>query len=534
MSERDIRARRNELFDYESKANQEAADSLFGGYQPSEPVKEIEPEREESAPSYENVPEVQRTEDAGVQPQPRQASDKPDWGGYGEERRAGSMASPAPERTPQVMSPFAAEAQARASELDGVGSFNPRKAEQNFTRQESRPVQERIVEPAPVETYAPRQETVRLQQEVSPRVYPDAQNSGQPDGYQSSPQTRGSVLGKSAVMESVPVQSPAGYSAPMGSAGNGVPERGYARNYEPAPQYQGAVLNRPVAGYSTYVKRIIATASPKGGVGKSTIAKELACCYSTKEIDGRPMNVLLVDLNLVNANIYVMFDSLSRYPNIGEWAKKMIADKNALGNRYKERYTAEEIRQYVSPVRDNMDVMCGVVNDLDSKLITKDMVKIMINSMRNLDYDVIVLDTTNSKGSDMVYPIYETVDDVVLIETLDSSTILDTGDLLTDLREHSIDLDKIHFVFNYNNDKGDNDVACTEQDVLNQYPLDYITSLPYEKSMKLTNNISEPLFWSNKKLPFKTAVNEIAEKFIPSKVEKKKGLAALFSFGKKR
>ena len=108
-------------------------------------------------------------------------------------------------------------------------------------------------------------------------------------------------------------QAPAHQGAPIGAAGHG-----------PAPGPGGQLPPRqPIPG----VKQVIAVSSGKGGVGKSTVAVNLACALAR-----RGLRVGLLDADIYGPNAPTMLGVADRTPQVrGEGARQVLTPIESCG-----------------------------------------------------------------------------------------------------------------------------------------------------------------------------------------------------------
>lgn len=232
---------------------------------------------------------------------------------------------------------------------------------------------------------------------------------------------------------------------------------------------------------------IINVYSPKGGVGKSSISKELAMAYTTATINHAPLKVLLVDADWEFGDITTLFNVAPR-PNVTDWIRDMMADKRQTGHIH--LYSRQEIAaRYLIQYSENFHILAGPGDPVEAELVTEEMVTAIIESLKRTDYDIIVIDSANSNRKRSLIPLMK-ADAVVLVETLDTSTVAETTAVLNTLRTQQFDFGKLYMVLNQvPEDVSGMDISASEISRLLQ--LDIAAIIPRYEMLRVINNAGE-------------------------------------------
>lgn len=279
---------------------------------------------------------------------------------------------------------------------------------------------------------------------------------------------------------------------PMGGFEQGVPQAG-----------------EPARGTRTIKQTVIAVNCPKGGVGKTTVSKELALAFSTVKVHGQPLKVCLVDCDLDFGDVASML-KLNPYPNISHWTsdiqQRLRENPNAV-----PRYSQGEIEsKYLIKHQTGLHVLAAPSNHTDALDITGNEMAIIIDNLKNCDFDVIILDTGNNT-KDYSLIALEKAHNVLMVITLEITSIQDTNNLLQTLRSIQFPTGKIRLVVN-KMPKSDKDIDTSEiSELLGTEIMGFIPDYP---KIRIMNNAGTPAILA-RPTEFSEAIRRIAHKIIP-------------------
>ena len=285
-------------------------------------------------------------------------------------------------------------------------------------------------------------------------------------------------------------------------------------------------MREPRVNRSSIEPKIIASYSPKGGPGKSTIANALADMYSSMKINGKPMQVLLVDFDYESADVATNMN-IKPTPSLANWITDIHAEIDAVGGiESVSLYTEAEIRQrYLIHYKENYDVLAGIEYAIDASSITDDDIALILQSLRNCHYDVIVIDSANSTAKRTILPLRE-ADNIALITTLDTATIKETLGVLDMLEKSQFDRRKIRLIFNRVPQDKDIDMDFSELTTLLR--MEPIAIVNEDDNIRKHMNMGDSYCLRKPKTQFAEAIKKIANNLYPVDEEiQKKGL---FSF----
>lgn len=405
---------------------------------------------------------------------------------------------------------------------------------QQETRQfepERTPVEEiRTRIPAPNIAYNPKEQEVSIpKQEVryamrQPEVRQTGRNLEEPVMEQPQQYRQENPQGVYAQNRYNHVQEQSmGYMARQPQTGSRVPDN---------TGYVYASLEQPETQYQGYRKELICVHSPKGGVGKSTISKELAFMLSKVAPGKNSYRVLLVDADWELGDIATLLN-VTPYPNVSDWVRVMLRDKKEYGRI--PLYPAKDIKSKwvidYGKVRPDLElhILAGCGNATDAAMIDEEIVTAMIESLRRCDYDYIIFDNANSILPRTVIPLMR-CDKMVLVETLDTTTITETTILMDTLRSQQFNFEKLHMVLNQvPMDEKKLDISVADLERLLKMQMAAI--IPEHGDVRLRNNAGESLL-DGKENQATKELKKLANRIAPVYLEKKQGFLSKL-FGKK-
>ncbi len=226
--------------------------------------------------------------------------------------------------------------------------------------------------------------------------------------------------------------------------------------------------------------KLIAVHSPKGGTGTTTIAINLASQYARKDL-----KVLLIDMALygnvgVNLKVSQRGKGLSNILSHFEQEVDIGAEAKQMGKM------SENIFSHKSGDRANFDVITSAAS-LRMENITVEDVEILLSSIRRLEYDVVIIDTS-SELSIRNLATFEMADDIIMVASPD----IGSGWNLIQLKEilDNVGISKkCKLVVNlYSKYVG---FSCRELEMELAYPL--IGIIPYDEEIKFLQNQGTPI-----------------------------------------
>ena len=208
--------------------------------------------------------------------------------------------------------------------------------------------------------------------------------------------------------------------------------------------YKQIGLSQPVTSVSLQ-QMTISVYSPKGGVGKSTIVRELAHVLSDMKRNGRRLKILVLDADWEFGDVDSAF-GICPSPNVMDWVKRICKDRECLG--YIPAYSPVDIvSRYVIEYDDQIHILAGSDNAMEAARLDCGIAEVIMDNLRRCDYDLILVDNCNTLKDTTVIPL-EKSDLILLILSLDTSTVQDARNFLDALSEFRIEKSNIRMVIN--------------------------------------------------------------------------------------
>ncbi len=170
-----------------------------------------------------------------------------------------------------------------------------------------------------------------------------------------------------------------------------------------SPSFQERLKNIQLSRYKQAEARVIpqkvvAIHSQKGGVGKSTIARELAistsCIQIKKDTSTYRPKICLCDFDFEASDIAVLM-GLENSQGVITWCEDIDYEASRTGEAPEEvRFTENAIKErYLQQHESGVHVLLAPVRKTDSFRIDSHHVEAIIENLRLCDFDIILIDT---------------------------------------------------------------------------------------------------------------------------------------------
>lgn len=301
-------------------------------------------------------------------------------------------------------------------------------------------------------------------------------------------------------------------------------------------QDEAAQLVEEDLGHVKKPAKVITVFSAKGGVGKTTIACELATFLSLTDHGKGKFRVCLVDYDLMFGDILSTLNFNPNQVNMMDW----IADLDKKHKEGKEwntiSYDAGQIERFLQKKEESglYSLIAPITNFDYMKIPSEEIVNLCGTILRNIvengDFDFVIVDTGNNI-EDATYVSLERADEILLILTQSMNSANCNNNFLNTMNHLSFDLSKVRIVINKAKPAKGVGISVNELQEALKNP---VTNQPFECYAKIKDNdavqnaenVGEPMVYKSSH-EFTKSIGEIAhhvigDTFVLSKPKKKR------------
>ena len=260
---------------------------------------------------------------------------------------------------------------------------------------------------------------------------------------------------------------------------------------------QTAAIRRPAVSTGANQQqgrgRVISVMSPKGGVGKTTVATNLAVGLAK----AAPMGVVIVDLDLQFGDVasglglepeYTMSDAVSG-----------AASSDAM-----------VLKAFLTPHPSGCYAMCAPRRPAEADLIKPAQVATLINQL-SLEFEYVILDTTPGLG-DVLLALLELATDGIWVCGMDLPSVRGLNHALEVLRQLDLVPPSNTVVLNF----ADRHSGLTVKDVEATIGLPVDILLPRSRTVPFSTNSGIPMLQNNRKDPAAKGLTSLVERINPA------------------
>lgn len=307
-------------------------------------------------------------------------------------------------------------------------------------------------------------------------------------------------------------------------------------------QDEAAQLVEEDLGHVKKPAKVITVFSAKGGVGKTTIACELATFLSLTDHGKGKFRVCLVDYDLMFGDILSTLNFNPNQANMMDW----IADldkKHKAGQEWNAiSYDAGQIERFLQKKEESglYSLIAPITNYDYMKIPSEEIVNLCGTMLRNIvengDFDFVIVDTGNNI-EDATYVSLERADEILLILTQSMNSANCNNNFLNTMNHLRFDLSKVRIVINKAKPAKGVGISVNELQEALKNP---VTNQPFECYAKIKDNdavqnaenVGEPMVYKSSH-EFTKSIGEVAhhvigDTFVLTKPKKKR-----FSFFRK-
>lgn len=277
--------------------------------------------------------------------------------------------------------------------------------------------------------------------------------------------------------------------------------------------------------------RTIAVYSAKGGVGKTTIAANLALYLSMLPHNRGRYRVCLVDYNVESGDVRTVLGMTdNNLVDMGIWAENIheMLDRGRAPEDI--QFSRTQIAEYLEEdKRTGLNVLLAPELHENAQYIEQADVEIMLrNIIENGGFDFVICDTADNT-SDPSFCAISYADLVLLLCTQDVTTANRNDSVLRSLKRGGVDLTKMRIVINSAMSAREAGVSIKEvKEYFQDYPC--VGVIRKSENVQHANNYSKPLVIEKPKHQFTQDMQELVSYILDdakaAKAPKKRGLIA--------
>lgn len=282
--------------------------------------------------------------------------------------------------------------------------------------------------------------------------------------------------------------------------------------------------------------KVITVFSAKGGVGKTTIACELATFLSLTNHGKGKFRVCLVDFDLMFGDILSTLNYNPNQVTMMDW----ISDINMRYSKGEEwnniSYDAGQIERYLQKKEESglYSLIAPITNYDYMKIPEKEIANLCGTMLRNItengDFDFVIIDTGNNI-EDATYISLDRADEILLILTQSMNSANCNNNFLNTMNHLKFDLSKVKIVINKAKPAKGVGISTSElQEALKNpatnQPFTCYAKIKDNVAVQNAENVGEPMVYKSGH-EFTKSIGEIAshvigDTFVLSKPKKKK------------
>lgn len=241
--------------------------------------------------------------------------------------------------------------------------------------------------------------------------------------------------------------------------------------------------------------KTITVYSAKGGVGKTTLASELAVYLSLTSKGRERFKICLLDYNIDFGDVLTTLNLDAKGPNMSQWAAE-IRERAAAGeDPSKITYSPEEVKERLQVMqKTGLYVLPAPLTHEDSMDIGELELSIILSSVKSSGlFDFVVCDTGNNTRDSTILSL-EAADTVLLVATQNVAAANCNDAFLNTMSKIGFEMAKIRLVVN--DILPERDTGISVREVEDTFPYPCIARIRHHADVIKANNFGTPLVYT--------------------------------------
>lgn len=264
---------------------------------------------------------------------------------------------------------------------------------------------------------------------------------------------------------------------------------------------------------------VISVIGPSGGVGKSTIAKELAIAYARTIVNGKPLAVCVIDANLGLGAQQALFRLAPKY-FIEDWLDDLYREINIRGHQNSVNlYDWDRLEKYLShSIEHGVYILPTSLgwyfqNNREPGDVSLPIFNVLLLSLKKY-FDVIIIDTGNNM-TEVTLSAMALADKNLLLLTDEKRSLTAVGKLKQMIRSRNIPFYKFIPVLNQYPEKKSNQIYTIDE--INQVLLEITIAhtITWDKRVWTFNNMNDSILLHPEPSKIKQQLSTLAKSLIP-------------------
>lgn len=406
----------------------------------------------------------------------------------------------APQRKPERQTEYINNA--RKDLPDGHGMISRSKNEKNpgFECKTKNPPT--VVQSQKLDVYEEDEELDWLEGEDAEYSLPGKQStdSGQGEGFEMLDVEEEELLYDTDIDRSVPRDTFQNEVEDSSQSDSG--DYTSSRSYQSEKEYAGGDRNDSVDVIEQEYKKdligkkrktkVVSVYAAKGGVGKTTIATELAVYLSLVKHGPRQLRVCIVDYNIDFGDVRSTLSLDAKGYDLTHWAAEVQELLESGKTPDEIVYNKEDIESWLRVVDEcGLYVLTAPSSNVDSMEIESESLRIILdNIIKNGEFDFVICDTgNNTRDSTMIA--LERADTILMLMTQNVNTANCDVSFMNTMG--SIDFDLSHTKLVINSIMPQRATGMSVQEIIDYFPYECIGKIRFNTDVIQATNLGKPL-----------------------------------------